>query len=211
MLAILAVPAATGIFAVAHFLVPVVLGNKWLEVVPLFEILAANGGLLLFHSSICTVLIANDYPDRVTVTNGLYVVILLALLMALTPGFGVTGAALAALGASIFSTPIYLLQVRRSIGISAAVFMQAAARPLMAALAMAGLVRWFLPDWSPTMSVAVAAGWLIGGVTFGIVAYAAGIFVLWLALGRPAGVERLLLERARQLFARRVAAALTVP
>jgi hypothetical protein len=82
----------------------------------------------------------------------------------------------------------------------------------MAALAMAGLVRWFLPDWSPTMSVAVAAGWLIGGVMFGMVAYAAGIFVLWLALGRPAGVERLLLERARQLFARRrVAPALIVP
>jgi lipopolysaccharide exporter len=212
MLAILAVPAATGIFAVAHFLVPVVLGNKWLEVVPLFEILAANGGLLLFHSSICTVLIANDYPDRVTVTNGLYVVIMLILLMALTPGFGVTGAALAALGASIFSTPIYLLQVRRSVGISAAVFMQAAARPLMAALAMAGLVRWFLPDWSPTMTVAVAAGWLIGGVMFGMVAYAAAILLLWLALGRPAGVERLLLERGRQLLARRrVAPALTLP
>jgi peptidoglycan biosynthesis protein MviN/MurJ (putative lipid II flippase) len=167
---------------------------------------------LLFHSSICTVLIANDYPDRVTVTNGLYVVIMLVLLMALTPGFGVTGAALAALGASIFSTPIYLLQVRRSIGISAAVFMQAAARPLMAALAMAGLVRWFLPDWSPTMSVAVAAGWLIGGVMFGMVAYAAAILLLWLALGRPAGVERLLLERGRQLLARRhVAPALTLP
>ena len=136
-------------------------------------------------------------------TNGLYVVMLLILLVGLAPGFGMSGAALAALGASVFSTPIYLLQVRRSIGIPPAVFMRAAARPMMAALIMAGLVRWFLPDWSITMSVAVAAGWLVGGVMFGVVAYAAIVFLLWLAFGRPAGAEQLLLERARQLLGRR--------
>jgi O-antigen/teichoic acid export membrane protein len=206
MLALLAVPAATGIFAVAHFLVPVVLGTKWLEAVLLIEILAPNGGLLLFHSSICAVLIANGYPERVTITNGLYVVMLLVLLVGLAPGFGVSGAAVAALGASVFSTPIYLLQVRRSIGITTTVFIRAAARPMMAALTMAGLVRWFLPDWSITMSVAVAAGWLVSGVMFGVVAYAAIVFLLWLAVGRPAGAEQLLLERARQLLARRRAA-----
>ena len=203
MLVILGVPAAAGIFAVARFLVPVALGTKWLEAVPLMEILAVNGALLLFHSSICAVLIANGYPARVTMSNGLYVVMLLVLLVALVPGLGVTGAALAALGASIFSTPIYLLEVRRSIGIPAAVFMRAAARPVLAALAMAGLVRWFLPDWSTAMTVAVAAGWLIGSVTLGVVAYAAVIFLLWLSLGRPAGAEQLLLESALQLLARR--------
>ncbi len=62
------------------------------------------------------------------------------------------------------------------------------------------------------MSVAVAAGRLIGGVMFGMVVYAAAILLLWLAFGRPAGVEHLLLERGRQLLARRrVAPALTLP
>jgi lipopolysaccharide exporter len=202
MLAILALPAATAIFATASFLVPVVLGTKWLGAVPLIEILAANGGLLLFHSSICTVLIANGYPDRVTATNGLYVITLLVLFLALAPGFGVTGAALAALGASLFSTPVYLLQVRRSIGIPAALFIQSATRPTLAALAMTGLMQCLLPEWNPTMSPAVAAGWLIGGLVFGIVAYAAAILLLWVALGRPAGAEELMLERLRQLFTR---------
>ena len=212
LLAMVAVPATAGIFAIVPFLVPVVLGTKWLEAVPLMKILAANGGLLLFHSSICTLLIANGYPDRVTVTNGLYVIMLLVLLAALTPYFGVSGAAVAALGASILTSPIYLLQVRRSTGIPISVFMAAAARPVLAALAMGGLIRWFLPDWSITMSVGVAAGWLAGSVMFGMVAYAAIIFLLWFALGRPAGSEHLLLERARQLLTRgRAALASSVP
>jgi hypothetical protein len=134
---------------------------------------------------------------------------LLVLLAVLAPGFGVSGAALAALGASIFSTPIYLLQVRYSIGIPTTVFMRAATRPVLAALAMAGLVRWFLPDWNVTMSVAVAAGWLVGGVMFGLVAYAATISLLWLVLGCPAGAEQLLLEYARDLLTRRRAALLS--
>ena len=88
----ISVALAAGTFAVARFLVPVALGTKWLEAVPLMEILAVNGALLLFHSSICAVLIANGYPARVTMSNGLYVVMSLVLLVALVPGLGVTGA-----------------------------------------------------------------------------------------------------------------------
>jgi O-antigen/teichoic acid export membrane protein len=203
ILAILAVPAAAGIFAVSPFLVPVILGTKWLAAVPLMEILALNGGLLLFHSSICTVLIANGHPDRVTKTNALYVVILLILLGALAPAYGITGAAIAALSASILATPVYLVQVRRSVGVPTMVDLRVAVRPILAALAMAGLIRWALPNWTASMSLAESLGWLIGGILFGIATYAAAVVILWAAAGRPDGAERALLERLRQLNAKR--------
>lgn len=211
MLALIAVPAATGIFAMAPYVVPVLLGAKWLAGVPLMEILAFNGGLLLFHSSICTVLIANGHPDRVTKTNGLYVVMLLILFALLVPNYGVTGAAVAALVASVLSTPIYLYQVRHSVGVPASVFVGAALRPLIAALVMAGLVRWLLPEWTPEMNHAVAIGWMLGGIVIGISAYAAAILLLWLAVGRPASAERALFERVRQQLAKRGAAPTTRP
>ena len=203
MLAILAVPAAAGIYAVAPFLVPVVLGTKWLAAVPLMEVLALNGGLLLFHSSICTVLIANGHPDRVTKTNALYVVMLLILLGALVPAYGITGAAAAALTASILATPIYLVQVRRSVGVPTNVYSRVAVRPVLAALAMAGLIRWALPSWTAAMSLAESLGWLIGGILSGMAIYAAAVVLLWVATGRPDGAERVLFERLRQLIARR--------
>lgn len=211
MLALFAVPAAAGIYTVAPFLVPVVLGPKWLAGVSLMEILAFNGGLLFFHSSICTVLIANGHPDRVAKTNGLYVVIVLILFGLLVPSYGLIGAALSALGASVLSTPVYLSQVRRSVGVPASVFVRAAAHPVVAALAMVGLVRWVLPAWTPQMNSTESIGWLIGGITLGIFAYGAAVLLLWLAAGCPAGAERVLLEGARQHLLKRHSAPASTP
>jgi lipopolysaccharide exporter len=210
-LALIAVPAAAGIFAIAPFLVPVILGTKWLTAVPLMEILALNGGLLLFHSSICTVLIASGHPDCVTKTNASYVVMLLALLGLLVPFFGVTGAAFSALGASVLATPIYLLQVSGAVGISAGVFARAAARPVVAAVVMVGLVRWTMPDWSAAMTAIESIGWLMGGVASGGMVYAIAVLMLWAGVGRPEGVERVVMERIRQLLAKRSPASPSTP
>jgi O-antigen/teichoic acid export membrane protein len=206
MLALMAVPAAAGIFAVADFLVPVVLGNKWLEAVDLIELLAPNGGLLLFHSSICAVLIASGHPDRVTITNALYVVMLLVLLIILAPALGIRGAAGAALGASIISTPIYLVQIQRTLGISSGVFLRAAFRPVLAAVAMAGIVRQVLPHWDMTLGAVASAGWLVCGVLLGVISYVVVVFSLWLVAGRPMSAEQLVFDRARQILVRRSAA-----
>jgi O-antigen/teichoic acid export membrane protein len=206
ILALIAVPVAIGIYAMAPYLVPTLLGPKWLAAVPLIEILAFNGGLLLFHSSICTVIIASGHPDRVTKTNSLYVLIMLSLLALLVPSYGLSGAAYGVLVASILSTPIYLSQLRRSVGVTPSVFLGAAARPVVAALAMALLVRWMLPEWTPAMGLAESIGWTFGGVTLGVFAYSAAILLLWLAAGRPAGAERAVFEGLRQRFVKRGAA-----
>lgn len=198
MLVLLAVPAAAGIFAVAPFFVPVLLGPKWLDSVPLMEILALNGGLLMFHSSICTVLIANGHPHRVTRTNSLFVVLLLALLGGLIPLFGLNGAAYAALGASVLTTPLYLSEIHRSLGVPVMQFVRVGIRPLIAAMVMAGLVRWILPEWTIDTKLVISIGWLFGGVTVGVVSYSATILLLWFVAGRPDGAERILFERVRQ-------------
>ena len=129
---------------------------------PLIEILAFNGGLQLLQSSICTVIIASGRPDRVTKTNGLYVLTLLSFFALLVPSYGLSGAAYGVLVTSILSTPIYLSQLRRSVGVTPSVFLGAAARPVVAALAMALLVRWVLPEWSPAMDDDQQAGYRNG-------------------------------------------------
>ncbi len=205
MLAMLALPAAAGIFAVAPLLVPVVLGSKWLDTIPLLQILAFNGALLLFHSSICSVLIARGFPSRVTATNLIYVGILVALLAVLSARFGVVGAAYAAVSTSLICTPIYLHQMRRCLGIGPVVFMRAIARPLTAALLMAAIVRSALPFDGASAASGPAVAWLVGGVALGAASYAALMLVIWYAVGRPDGPERILLDRARDLMRTRLA------
>jgi len=197
LLVLMAVPAAAGIYAVAPFFVPVLLGAKWSASVPLMEILSFNGGLLMFHSSICTVLIANGHPDRVTKTNATFVVLLLILLGTLIHFYGINGAAFAALLASIITTPLYLHQVKVSLGVPVMQFLRVAARPITSALVMAILVRWFLPAWTPDLHLTTSIGWLVGGVVVGVIAYVASIFALWHLMGRPDGAEKVVYERIR--------------
>src|SRR5690606_33337196 len=81
VLALFAVPAAAGIFALSHLIVPVALGQKWLAAIPVLQILAFNGALLMMHSSISTLLIGTGHVKQVTGCNAAFVVILLAALL----------------------------------------------------------------------------------------------------------------------------------
>jgi O-antigen/teichoic acid export membrane protein len=202
MLSLIALPAAAGIFAVAPYLVPVALGHKWLAGVPLMEILAFNGGLLLIHSSICTALIAVGHPDRVVKTNAVYVVMLLGLLALLVPRLGLPGAAYAALTTSVLCTPVYLWQVRRTVGILPSEFLRAVIRPVAAAMAMALVVRLIVPEWTEQMASMTALAWLIAGVLIGVMTYVGAMLLLWRLAGRPDGAERVVLAQARQRLRR---------
>ncbi len=199
MLALLALPAAAGIFAVAPFLVPVILGTKWLETVPLMQTLAFNGALLMFHSSMSTVLFARGFPARVTASNAGYVLILALLLALLAPHFGLPGAAYAVLLASTLGTPIYLYQMKKCLGIGPSVFISAIARPLIASLAMAMLMTWVLPTYLPTMSFATLVTWLGTGIALGATVYVFFCASMWMASGRPAGAEAIVFDRLRRM------------
>jgi lipopolysaccharide exporter len=48
ILALVSLPAAAGMFAVAPYLVHTMLGVKWLEAIPFIEVLALNGAIVTF-------------------------------------------------------------------------------------------------------------------------------------------------------------------
>ena len=203
---LLALPAAAGIYVVAPFLVPVLLGWKWLDAIPLMQILAFNGALLLFHSSICAVLVGRGFPGRVTFINACYTIMLLALLALFFlywRDVGVIGAAYAALLTSLFCTPLYIDQIRRCLGLAPSLFLKAIARPLLATGVMVLAVRWLLPAHDPKIEFLVALAWLTAGVVLGMATYVAAAAALWQAAGRPRGAEQVLLERVRAFLVQR--------
>jgi O-antigen/teichoic acid export membrane protein len=199
ILALFALPAAAGVYAITPFLVPVALGSQWLESTALVEILAFNGAVLLFHSSIGAVLMARGSPDCVTKTNTLYVLLLFGMLAVFVTRHGVAGAAYAALGTSVMMTPVFLYQVKHQIGVGAEVFARAIIRPALASTLMALIVRWVLPAYERSMSMQHAASLLTGGVALGIAVYASAAGLLWVVAGRPASAERIVLERVRNI------------
>lgn len=202
VLALVALPAAAGIYAVAPFLVPVILGVKWLESTPIMEILAFNGAVILFHSSIGAVLIARGYPSDMTKTNVLYVLLLFGMLAVFVPGHGAVGAAGAVLVTAVIMTPVFLYLIRHRIGVEIKAFTRAIIRPALASTLMALVVRWTLPEYERAMTVTHAAYLLIGGVAIGVSVYAGAVGLLWIMVGRPDSAERHVLERIRTVVAK---------
>lgn len=214
LMAALAIPCAAGLAALAPYFVPVVLGAKWLEAVPLIQILAFNGALLMFHSPICSILVARGHPRKTMIGNGFFVALLLVLLGTMSLGaerWGVSGAAFATVLTSVISTPFYLYLLRRGLGISPRVFLVAIARPVTAAAVMAGVLVWVMPAYDVAMPTSRAVLNFLAGVGGGAVVYLAALSSLWGLAGRPAGPERMFLDRVRALWARRVAGATPGP
>jgi O-antigen/teichoic acid export membrane protein len=204
-LTLIALPAAAGIFAVAPFLVPVALGNAWLGATPLLEILAFNGAVVLFHSSIGAALIAKGYPRDVARVNTYYVLLLLTLLAVLAPNYGTVGVAYAVVGAAVVMTPAFLSIIKRRLGVDVGIFARAVVRPLLASVLMLLVVRGVLPAYESSMSLERAAALLAGGVALGVVVYAGTIGLLWVMMGRPVGVEHKLFQHIRGQSAQRAA------
>jgi lipopolysaccharide exporter len=203
LLAWLALPVAAGLFAVAPYFVPSVLGTKWLDAVPLMRALALNGVVLMLQASMCALLIARGYPARVAAANIIYVIVLLPMLGVFALHYGIEGVAYAALLSGIVCMPMYLWQIQRSVQIRPSVFLRAVWRPALASLGMMAIVVWALPAYTLTMTLARTAGWLLAGISLGAVAYLLLASVLWLIAGKPTGSERMLIERARALLLRR--------
>lgn len=204
MVALIAIPVAAGILAVAHFFIPVVLGLRWISGVPLMEVMAAGSLMMVFQSSISAVLLGKGYPGIITQMNFAFVLVLGGLMFVFVPRFGALGAALAFSLTTTLTMPLYLYHLRRLLGMPVKTFLRAVARPLTSSIVMVVAVRGFLPEYSPVMPAVNAALWLLIGVTCGAVVYITISIILWFVVGKPAGAERALLDQvSARLVSRR--------
>lgn len=205
MMAMFAIPCSAGLAVLAPFFVPAVLGAKWLAAVPLMQVLAFNGAVLMFHSPAYSVLIARGYPGVTVIPNGLYVLLLASLIASMALGSwqpGLLGVAMAALLSSLLCTPVYLYILLHKLFISPLVFLRAIVRPVGASALMALVLVWSLPAYERTMSEVAAAGWLLLGVGVGSIAYVLALAALWALAKMPHGPERVVFERVKELVSK---------
>jgi O-antigen/teichoic acid export membrane protein len=194
LLALLAVPAGTGIAALADLIVPVVLGSNWSDAVPVIAILSFFGMLIAVKSNSHYVYLALGKPRVATWVGFLQISLLLPLLTWGSIRAGATGAALGSAVAELIFTPISLSIIAKELRLKFWEVYRPLFRPFVAAALMYALVR-------------VASGALMGAdrqgpvfftlvacMLLGVVLYCGAIFVLWSVAGRPTGPERHVLQ-----------------
>jgi O-antigen/teichoic acid export membrane protein len=194
--ALLTLPAGVGLSLVAAPLVALAFGPGWQPAVPVLRILSLSFTVMVFGHLSLHLLSAHALLGRLVGITLCGAVVRVALLAALIPHFGLTGAAVGAAVAVVMEQALTVATALRRFHVDAATLIGRVWRPVLAASAMAALLGASGLGWSDDNGPAV----LLEAVAAGAGAYGAVLLGTWLAAGRPTGGETdvlALLRRAR--------------
>lgn len=199
IIALFALPAGFGIVAVADLMVPAVLGWKWLNAIPLIQVLAMYGVLTALQTNIGYVYLAVGRPRLITAVAAAQFIVLLALLLPATWYWGAIGAAWSFLITAICMVPVNQVLIARQLHLSTFGYVARLWRPALAACVMAMVligIKRQLHLGGETHAYVIA---LLLCVAAGALAYAATLYLFWRMSARPEGAERACLDRVQQV------------
>jgi len=180
-----------GLACTAELVVPVVLGQKWLETIPLLRWLALVGVVNCVITILEIPLWVSGRTRLSAALNWMELALVIPVLYLATSGWGAEGAAIGRLGISLAMLPSAMVLTRAASQIGWRDLARVTVRPLLAGAAMAVAMMLISPVGWPAI-VALAVKLLVGAAAYLLVLYG-----LWAATGRPAGFE----ERALALAA----------
>lgn len=193
----LVIPVPLGIWATSEFLVPVMLGEKWLAAIPLIQVL---GFYSLFRS-------AQGVYNPVLLALGkvrLQTVLQVNRLVFMVPGlligalyFGLEGAARGVALAMFCASIIGVTIVLRTLGLGWFDFWRSIWRSVLSCGAMVGLLYGLKTAWPTTTSVGEQSAVLFSMIALGIITYFSVHFALWRLSGSPESAEHHALSLAR--------------
>ncbi len=156
-------PAYAGIAVVAPVLVPVLLGEKWLEIIPLLPILACAMAMLTLQILFAPATNARGFPGialRVTMLGS----VVMPLGFYIGSHWGVTGFAWGWVGGMAVLSAATIVLSHRVLGFPYAGLLRAVAPPLAAALVMGAGVALLLQSLPPLPDIAALASAVVLGV-----------------------------------------------
>lgn len=195
-------PIACGQALVAGELVRLVLGEKWLGAIPVFQAISLTLIPGLYSSLTMNLLYAVGKPDLVFRHNLQDAFFRIPVTVALIMAFGLKGAIFAVLAADIFLAGIYMRTASRITGLPVVEQLALPWRGLASTLVMVCVVmaiRWAFPT-GPNAIGAVA--FLVKAVPAGALAYGATHLAIWRLAGRPEGIEEVALRLIRNKLLR---------
>jgi lipopolysaccharide exporter len=199
MIALVTVPMALGTVGLAQPLIALVMGERWLPVVPLLGILVVGACARAIMSNYHATFLALGRPHLTPMLEGSRLMLMVPLTFALSAQWGLHGVAWAqsvsiALGFIVSSAVLI-----RVLGLSWSSFAGQIARPVLAAGAMLLAVEAALSLMS-LRGLGAPGVQLLVGIAVGASTYTVALVAIWMLSRRPAGAEDALLRWiARQL------------
>jgi lipopolysaccharide exporter len=202
-MSLLTLPAAVGIALIADPLVNLAFGPLWTGAIPLVQLLALAGVVMLFGQVSAALFAAHALLPQMFIVGLGSVLLRIALLIVFIGRLGLYGAAIAVAIAICLEQWLYVLMTMRRIALKFSDLLRTTWLCLLATGAMAAaLLHTGLGRHAPAAGPGALAEQLLFAVIVGAAAYTIALIALWLAVGRPAGAETDLLLLARRMATR---------
>lgn len=203
LIALIILPASIGLAAVSDPLVRVMLGDKWLDTIPIISLLALAGASNVLQTNTGSLLNALGQPRMILLTGVIQVALLIPMLLFATFRFGLVGTAWAILAhAVVLGLPTTYWIVFRTTPVRIGDVIEVCWRPVVACAVMYGAVHILLASLEPMTDFMQSLGALLAACTLGVLIYVAAVLALWLLAGRPQGAESSLIIRLKPVWNR---------
>lgn len=187
-------PLGFGLAAVSSQATLLLLGKQWVDATPFVAGFAIIGVVQYIASPLNTLLNVAGHVRVQSRIVWIEFMAFVALALALTPAYHLQGLMLARIGSGLLQAALMMLAARQFMQLSLTVTLATLVRPLCGALLMYGV----LSTWGPLFSQPVIS--LVLNVMLGAVFYTSWLFLTWQLVGRPAGLEELILEKFSKLI-----------
>jgi lipopolysaccharide exporter len=183
--ALLTLPAGVGLSLVAAPLVALAFGPGWEQAIPVLQILSLSFTVMVFGHLSLHLLSAHALLGRLVGITLTAAAVRVALLAALIPTYGLTGAATAAAIAVVLEQALTVATALRRFHVGAGAILHRIWRPVLAAMAMAAVLAGTGLGWSDDPGVIP----MLEAIATGVATYTIVLLLSWLAAGRPEGAE----------------------
>lgn len=189
IICVLGFPVSLGLYAVSEPAIRVVLGEKWMEAVPVMRVFVLVGLLSALMSNLFLVMMALGRPRAATLVSGAQLAVSLPLVVWASLQYGVTGAAWAHLTVAVIGAFFTVGMFTRILGMDLRLLWAAAWRPMVASLLMV-VSTIALDNFMSDVWAGRAAIWRLAFLmSFVALSYACLLLSIWSASGRPKGAE----------------------
>jgi O-antigen/teichoic acid export membrane protein len=194
LMLLIGLPMSLGLAVIAPDAVRVLLGDRWLPVIPLLQVLCISGCVASGIAGAPVLFVAMGRPDTAAKLAAFRFAVVVCLVSLGVATAGTLGAAWAMVATACITQAIFWRVVQKSLDLSFAEMRRYFIRPVAASAIMALAVLALQDLLPPGHSFASSMLRLAGGVVTGAMTYGISLFVLWRVAGKPEGAERQLLD-----------------
>jgi PST family polysaccharide transporter len=209
VIAFLGMPIAVGIALTAYQIVAIFLGERWLPIVPLIQILTLYGLLNLPTANTGAFYLAMGRTDLFFWRNVPSVIVLVPGLIIGAQRHGTEGAAWALVASAAVNFVVNFWMIRKQAGIRLRDIAAVSWRPAVATAIMFVAVMMTERQWPAGEGMLHLVLQLFSFAACGTAVYLVTVLLLWQIVGRPDGIEARVIEMARAKLESRRAGSLS--